>query len=152
MSKLIPTIALSCLFSMGCATLSPSNQVTSSSNESPETTPAKGQTYSQIYVTVPDTVQLGTRFDVTFRLADREGNTVRQDDLIQVSANKLGIVFSSDSNVSIKDGIGKVRVESSSWFGEGLQISARSKGGDGEGVIFGMSKRIVISPAESATC
>lgn len=148
MSKLITTIALSCLFSMGCATLSPSNQVTSSSNESPETTPVKSQTYSQIWVTAPDTVQLGTRFDVTFRLADREGNTVRQDDLLEVTANRLGIVFSSDSYVSIKDGMGKIWVESSSWSGEGLQITARRKEGDGEGSIFGMSKRIVVSPAE----
>ena len=141
MRKLIRAIGLSCLFSMGCATLTPSSQVASSSNESPETI-----SFSRIHVTAPDTVQLGTRFDVEFRIADREGNTVRRDDLLEVGANKSGIVFSS-SKVSIKDGSGRIWAESSSWSGEGLMITARSIVDVGEEFIHG-SKRMVISPAE----
>ncbi len=141
MRKLITATALSCLFSMGCATLSPSSQVASSSNESSETV-----SFSQIHVTAPDTVQLGTRFEVEFRIADREGNTVRRDDLLEVGANKSGINFSS-SKVSIKDGSGRIWAESSSWSGEGLMITARSIVDVGEAFIHG-SKRMVISPAE----
>ena len=65
------------------------------------------------------------------------------------SANKLGIIFSSDSIVSIKDGIGKIWAESSDWSGEGLQITARRRASDSGGVfLFGSSKSIVVLPAE----
>ena len=93
-------------------------------------TVVKPSPYTQLIVSVPDTVTQGENFIVNVLVADKFGNQqVDASRFVAISSNTIGVQVPPDA-VLIAKGAGSFPVNSSGWSGD-LTISVRDIAGDG---------------------